>query len=216
LTWLPEPVPVARLAPELQASAAALIKADSSGTYAPFAVTEGYAPDFSHAPSGNGKQTRAAAEKAAQRKMPVASQIRALVTCQECNKPRAVHCTMPLKKLQQQQPEGKSANYVCSQLDIVTNDDCVYACGASLFPAEHTLSKWLFCNTQLSCARPIETTLYSISPSTAKVIDFDKNICSACGRESVPNAVCKEQGCLRGAPRHWSMFPLCQSCAAGG
>jgi hypothetical protein len=94
--------------------------------------------------SGNGKQTPAAAEKAAQRKMPAASPIRALVTCQECNKPRAVHCTMPLKKLQQQQAEGKSANYVCSQLDIVTNDDCVYVCGASLFPAEHTLSKWLF------------------------------------------------------------------------
>jgi hypothetical protein len=83
LTWLPAPVPLARLAPELQASAAALIKADSSGTYAPFAVTKGYAPDFSHAPSGNGKQTPAAAEKAAQRKMPVASQIHALVTCQE-------------------------------------------------------------------------------------------------------------------------------------
>lgn len=216
VTWLPAPVPVAKLAPGLQATANALVKAGSSGTYAPFAVVKMYAPDWSHAPSGNGKQTRAAAEKAAKRKMSPAINIRELVICQECSRPRAVHCTITLKKLQAQLPEDTSATYVQEQLDIVRNDDCVYVCGSALFPAEHSLCKWVTCNTALSCAEPMETTLYSIGTTVAVKLGWGKNMCSACGTDTVDSERRKEQGCLRGAPRDWTAYPLCERCEAAG
>ena len=56
-------------------------------------------------------------------------------------------------------------------------------CGASLMPDGHRLADKVYCNESLSCAAPVESTLYNCSASVLEstLVQFDNGLCSLCG-----------------------------------
>ena len=92
-------------------------------------------------------------------------------------------------------------------------------CGASLMPDGHRLADKVYCNESLSCAAPVETTLYNCSASVLKstLVQFDKGLCSLCGLVQLTKTQRKEQGCKGDVQGKWSQnYPRCDSCAAQG
>lgn len=84
-------------------------------------------------------------------------------------------------------------------------------------PAGHVLEE-IYCSEVLTCAAPVETTLYGGSTSALNLplVDFSKGVCSICGIVEVSAAARKEQKCRGDKPSNWDAFPLCDKCAARG
>jgi hypothetical protein len=94
----------------------------------------------------------------------------------------------------------------------------LYTCGAVLMPAGHSLDPATYCNAALTCAAPVESTLYNMSASAMNepLVRFSKGLCSMCGIEQVSDEDLKEQGCGGNHTAKWAACPLCVECAAHG
>jgi hypothetical protein len=93
-----------------------------------------------------------------------------------------------------------------------------YSCGAVLMPPGHQLDSEVYCNVALTCAAPVETTLYGMSKSAISLplVQFNQGLCSVCGVEQVPGDALKQQGCSGNTAKSWSVYPLCEACAVQG
>jgi hypothetical protein len=97
-------------------------------------------------------------------------------------------------------------------------DSGLYTCGAVLMPAGHALDPATYCNVALTCAAPVESTLYNMSASAMSqpLVNLSKGLCSTCGIEQVSDEELKEQGCSGNHAKKWAACPLCVGCAAQG
>jgi hypothetical protein len=97
-------------------------------------------------------------------------------------------------------------------------DSGLYTCGAMLMPAGHALDPAIYCNAALTCAAPVENTLYNMSASAMSqpLVNFSKGLCSICGIEQVLDEDLKEHGCSGTHAKKWAACPLCVGCAAQG
>jgi hypothetical protein len=79
----------------------------------------------------------------------------------------------------------------------VACDSGLYTCGAVLMPAGHALDPATYRNAALTCAAPIESTLYNMSASAMSqpLVNFSKSLCSICGIEQVSDVELKEHSC---------------------
>jgi hypothetical protein len=66
-------------------------------------------------------------------------------------------------------------------------DSGLYTCGAVLMPAGHALDPATYCNAALTCAAPVESTLYNMSASAMSqpLVIFSKGLSSICSIEQV-------------------------------
>jgi hypothetical protein len=85
-------------------------------------------------------------------------------------------------------------------------------------PAGHVLDPPTYCNAALTCAAPVESTLYNMSASgmSQPLVNFSKGLRSICGIEQVSDEELKEQGCSDDHAKKWAACPLCVGCAAQG
>jgi hypothetical protein len=97
-------------------------------------------------------------------------------------------------------------------------DSRLYTCGAVLMSVGHALDPVVYCNVALTCAAPVESTLYSMSASAMNqpLVVFSKGLCSICGIEQVSDEGLEEQGCSSSRANKWTVCPLCVGCAAQG
>jgi hypothetical protein len=97
-------------------------------------------------------------------------------------------------------------------------DSTLYTFGAVLMPVGHALDPVVYCNVALTCAAPVESTLYSMSASAMNqpLVVFSKGLCSICGIEQVSDEGLEEQGCSGRRANKWTVCPLCVGCAAQG
>jgi hypothetical protein len=97
-------------------------------------------------------------------------------------------------------------------------DSGLYTCGAVLMPAGHALDPATYCNAALTCAAPVESTLYNMSASgmSQPLVNFSNGLCSICGIEQVLDEELKEHGCSGNHAKKWAACPLCVGCAAQG
>jgi hypothetical protein len=74
------------------------------------------------------------------------------------------------------------------------------------------------CNVALTCAAPVESTLYNMSASAMSqpLVNFSKGLCSICGIEQVSDEELKEQGCSGNHAKKWAACPSCVEYAAQG
>jgi hypothetical protein len=114
-------------------------------------------------------------------------------------------------------PLHAPGTYVYDEVEAACSDG-QYTCGAVLMPAGHALENTIYCNVALTCAAPLESTLYGLSASALKqpLVDFSKSSCSICGVEQLSDAARKDQGCNGDKVKSWTAYPLCGSCAARG
>jgi hypothetical protein len=54
----------------------------------------------------------------------------------------------------------------------------------------------------------------SNSAISLPLVQFKKGLCSVCGVEQVPGDALKQQGCSGNTAKSWSVYPLCEACAA--
>jgi hypothetical protein len=80
-------------------------------------------------------------------------------------------------------------------------------------PAGHALDPATYCNVALTCAAPVESTLYNMSQP---LVNFSKGLCSICGIEQVSDEELKEQVCSGNHAKKWAACPWCVGCAAQG
>jgi hypothetical protein len=99
-------------------------------------------------------------------------------------------------------------------------DSGLYTCGAVLMPAGHALDPATYCNAALTCAAPVESTLYNMSGSAMSqpLVNFSKGMCSICGIEHLSDKELKEHayGCSGNHAKKWAACPLCVGCAVQG
>ena len=100
-------------------------------------------------------------------------------------------------------------------------EDCgndQYTCGAVLLSDGHMLAADFYCNSLLTCAAPVESTLYNLSSSALKqpFVNFQKSTCCICGVVYFSNAHCRDQGCPGTTVKQWRAFPLCGGCTDKG
>jgi hypothetical protein len=93
-----------------------------------------------------------------------------------------------------------------------------YSCGAALMPFGHVLEGVVYCNAALTCAAPIESTLYGMNKTAFKLplVHFERGVCSICGVEKISDDARKEQGCSGNSVKSWAAYPLCLVCVAQG
>jgi hypothetical protein len=83
-------------------------------------------------------------------------------------------------------------------------------------PAGRALDPATYCNVALTCAAPVESTLYNMGASAMNqpLVHFSKGLCSVCGIEQVSDEELQEQGCSGDHAKKWAACPLCIGCAA--
>ena len=93
-----------------------------------------------------------------------------------------------------------------------------YTCGAVLSSDWHMLAADFYSNALLTCAAPVESTLYNLSSSALKqpFVNFQKSTCCICGVVYFSNAHCRDQGCPGTTVKQWRAFPLCGGCTDKG
>jgi hypothetical protein len=93
-------------------------------------------------------------------------------------------------------------------------DSGLYTCGAVLMPAGQALDPATYCNAALTCATPVESTLYNMSASAMSqpLVNCSKGWCSICGIEQVSDEELKEHGCSGNHAKKWAACPLCVRC----
>jgi hypothetical protein len=82
----------------------------------------------------------------------------------------------------------------------------------------HIVASEACCNVALTCAAPVEPTLYRMSKSAISLplAQLNKGLCSVCSVEQVLDGVLKQQGGRVNTAKGWSVYPLCQACALRG
>ena len=93
-----------------------------------------------------------------------------------------------------------------------------YTCGTVLLSDGHMLAADFYCNALLTCAAPVESTLYSLSSSALKqpFVNFQKSTCCICGVVQLSNPHCRDQGCAGTTVKQWRAYLLCSGCAEKG
>jgi hypothetical protein len=74
-------------------------------------------------------------------------------------------------------------------------------------PPGHISSSEVYCNVALTCAAPVEPTLYRMSKSAISLplVQFNKGLCSVFGVEQVLDDALKQQGCSGNIAKGWSV-----------
>ena len=90
-----------------------------------------------------------------------------------------------------------------------------YPCGAVLLPNGHMLAAEFYCNARLTCAAPVESTLYNLTSSALKQ-PFVNVLSCVCGVVQLSKAHCRDQGCTSSTVKRWRAYPLCTGCAQKG
>jgi hypothetical protein len=122
-------------------------------------------------------------------------------------------------------PEGKAGrasahepvSYVYDEVQAAC-DSGLCTCGAVLMSAGRALDPATYCNVALTCAAPVESTLYNMSASAMSqpLVNFSKGLCSICGIEQVWDEELKQHSCSSDHAKKWAVCPLCVGCAAQG
>jgi hypothetical protein len=74
-------------------------------------------------------------------------------------------------------------------------------------PPGHNLSSEVYCNVALTCAAPVDPTLYRMSKSAISLplVQFNKGLCSVCAFEQVLDDASRQQGCIGNIAKGWSV-----------
>jgi hypothetical protein len=131
-------------------------------------------------------------------------------------RPRVAKRACPAGKARRASAHGPGT-YMCDEVQAAC-DSGLYTCGAVLMPAGHALDPATYCNVALTCAAPVQSTLYNMSASAMSqpLVNLSKGLCSICGIEQVSDEELKEQGCSGNHAKKWAACPLCAGCAAQG
>lgn len=167
----------------------------SKNHYKKFGEIYGQLPSEVDRPSLTFATSEAKACDKENRKLLVASKVRAVLVCVECMKPRCVYAAGALT------PDEKRC------LKPLINSR-VYSCGCELFPPEHPLHSSVIVRQAINCSDPMEAQYYS-----ATCMSFPP-VCWFCGS---PEEVLAEDELVRSLKDEYAVVrPICFLCRSDG